>query len=914
MMRPTSRDDFFTWLLAADKRAAHAALEKMVDELHSAKEDTVRRFLEHTGSEDFLWALVRLLGSKTPRVAGNAAYIIGTLAESDYGCHRIVSLAEGHYKEGRQILPDLVNLLTSDDGESVMNAAGTIGTLAETEQGREWLLREPWLHHVLDSATRLLDSSNVWTASNASLILARLTISEEGCNAVLDHVGAHGVLTQLVASLGADEAGKGMNCAFAIGRLCDVERGRTLLLSLPEAGRMLSQLATMLCSSDAGSYKNACFAVSCLAASPQGHERLLTSAVCDRVVTQLAQLLFAADPETGWFAAMTLRTFASRPSGCLKLRAAPKIIESLQEATKSVDIAGEEKRREAREALLLLKCLDKPSPPIVKACSARSVEVSWPAVETRCRFDVTYKLIEGVSNCIYNGADTKFLMEGLTPCSQYVFRLRTCTTGDDSPFSDGASITLDEDVPGEPSNVKVVAATTSQLKIGWDPPEEFCGIIKSYYVYLGGALHESTLELSSIISGLTANTAYDVAVCAATSKGKGPRVCLLASTVPQGAHAPSKPQLMAMGRSEIGVTWNPPEVPLGRINRYDVIMNGKVIYSGTDLYCTARQLQANTEYTFFVSVFTNEGRQDSKAARKKTPKDEYEQQRTPLYLPPPREETKLLPDASVAAAPPLPPKRKKQHRAADAAVPSPGEKPTSAKDRHRRAKSSARVRSTTPSNPPEAAKVQEMHKDHLPVTGTSSKPSSATGSRSNFSDTQAKQGEPWPDPASASLDKHVPTAAARFLETHRMLRQDAPSDVVKLSRSLTRLTVTSFNPDLPPPPAQPVLLQRGVTMFSSRFTPSIGRHGMHSPGLLRPASPNGPASGSVTDVSIIAKIGTQPGSQGRFVPMQFRTQPLNLPNSKRLVNTTCSILMRRAGSCLENDVGALLSCKGNNKQ
>ena len=63
------------------------------------------------------------------RVAGNAAYIIGTLAESELGCYRILSLAKGRHPESRKILSDLTRMLTFDDAESVMNAAGTMGTL-----------------------------------------------------------------------------------------------------------------------------------------------------------------------------------------------------------------------------------------------------------------------------------------------------------------------------------------------------------------------------------------------------------------------------------------------------------------------------------------------------------------------------------------------------------------------------------------------------------------------------------------------------------------------------------------------------------------------------------------------------------------------------------------------------------------
>jgi len=62
-------------------------------------------------------------------VAGNAAYIIGTLAESEFGSMRIIGLTSSENAESKQILPDLTNMLKFNDSESVMNAAGTMGTL-----------------------------------------------------------------------------------------------------------------------------------------------------------------------------------------------------------------------------------------------------------------------------------------------------------------------------------------------------------------------------------------------------------------------------------------------------------------------------------------------------------------------------------------------------------------------------------------------------------------------------------------------------------------------------------------------------------------------------------------------------------------------------------------------------------------
>ena len=58
--------EYFASLICRDDRA-NAALEMLVDDLHAAKDRTIRAFLCHSGSEDFLWGLVRLLGSDNAR-------------------------------------------------------------------------------------------------------------------------------------------------------------------------------------------------------------------------------------------------------------------------------------------------------------------------------------------------------------------------------------------------------------------------------------------------------------------------------------------------------------------------------------------------------------------------------------------------------------------------------------------------------------------------------------------------------------------------------------------------------------------------------------------------------------------------------------------------------------------------------
>lgn len=40
-------------------------------------------------------------------------------------------------------------------------------------------------------------------------------------------------------------------------------------------------------------------------------------------------------------------------------------------------------------------------------------------------------------------------------------------------------------VPTAPINLRVLGCTITQLKIGWDPPEQLNGTLKGYYIFLG---------------------------------------------------------------------------------------------------------------------------------------------------------------------------------------------------------------------------------------------------------------------------------------------------------------------------------------------------------------------------------------------------------------------------------------------
>ena len=63
------RTDYFTFLVNVhDNRKSQAAIELLIDDLHSDKNATLTHLLGHCGSEDILWGIVRLLASSNQRL------------------------------------------------------------------------------------------------------------------------------------------------------------------------------------------------------------------------------------------------------------------------------------------------------------------------------------------------------------------------------------------------------------------------------------------------------------------------------------------------------------------------------------------------------------------------------------------------------------------------------------------------------------------------------------------------------------------------------------------------------------------------------------------------------------------------------------------------------------------------------
>lgn len=179
----------------------------------------------------------------------------------------------------------------------------------------------------------------------------------------------------------------------------------------------------------------------------------------------------------------------------------------------------------------------------------------------------------------------------------------TAENNEKSLLSDPLVVKTDESTPSEPNNLKAINSTTSIIKISWEPPSRMNGIFKGYFVYNGENLVEQTNDLTAIISGLQADNSYDLYVCASTSKGKGEKACLKASTCGLGDILPEKPVFGLIGRREILVRWQPPQVVNGKLTRYELNMNSKCVYSGIASEYQVTMLKPDNEYKFEVICF-----------------------------------------------------------------------------------------------------------------------------------------------------------------------------------------------------------------------------------------------------------------------------------------------------------------------
>lgn len=190
----------------------------------------------------------------------------------------------------------------------------------------------------------------------------------------------------------------------------------------------------------------------------------------------------------------------------------------------------------------------QPTSLIVTETTATSVTLTWDSGNPE---PVSYYIIQYRAKLSENGfqevdgvATTRYSIGGLSPFSEYEFRVMAVNNVGRGPPSITVDTRTSEQAPSSPPiHVQARMLSSSTMLVQWEPPEESNGQIRGYRVYYS-ADHDAPLSAWQIhntddsqlttISGLTTDITYSLRVLGFTSVGDGPPSDVLQIKTQQG--------------------------------------------------------------------------------------------------------------------------------------------------------------------------------------------------------------------------------------------------------------------------------------------------------------------------------------------------------------------------------------------
>ncbi|XP_044301914.1 receptor-type tyrosine-protein phosphatase delta isoform X12 [Varanus komodoensis] len=237
-------------------------------------------------------------------------------------------------------------------------------------------------------------------------------------------------------------------------------------------------------------------------------------------------------------------------------------------------------------AQITVKALPKPpGTPVVTESTATSITLTWDSgnpepvsyyiIQHKPKnSDELYKEIDGV-------ATTRYSVAGLSPYSEYEFRVVAVNNIGRGPPSEPVSTRTSEQAPSSaPRNVQARMLSSTTILVQWEEPEEPNGQIQGYRVYytMDPSQHVNSWLKHNVadshittIGNLVPQKTYSVKVLAFTSVGDGPLSSDIQVITQTGV--PGQPlNFKAEPESETSIllSWTPP--------RSDTISNYDLVY------------------------------------------------------------------------------------------------------------------------------------------------------------------------------------------------------------------------------------------------------------------------------------------------------------------------------------------------
>ncbi|XP_072443350.1 receptor-type tyrosine-protein phosphatase delta isoform X23 [Chiloscyllium punctatum] len=233
-----------------------------------------------------------------------------------------------------------------------------------------------------------------------------------------------------------------------------------------------------------------------------------------------------------------------------------------------------------------VKALPKPpGTPVVTETTATSVTLTWDSgnPEPVAHYIVQHKPkhSDGPFQEIDGVATTRYSVGGLSPYSDYEFRVIAVNNIGQGPPSEPVETRTGEQAPSSPPrSVQARMLSTTTMLIQWEEPEEANGQIRGYRVYYtmdpqqhinNWQKHNVDDSMLTTIANLTPETTYTIRVLAFTSVGDGPHSPEIQVKTQQGV--PSQPNnFKAEPKSDTSImlSWTPP--------RQDTIIRYELYY------------------------------------------------------------------------------------------------------------------------------------------------------------------------------------------------------------------------------------------------------------------------------------------------------------------------------------------------
>ncbi|XP_054428065.1 receptor-type tyrosine-protein phosphatase F isoform X4 [Pteronotus mesoamericanus] len=271
-----------------------------------------------------------------------------------------------------------------------------------------------------------------------------------------------------------------------------------------------------------------------------------------------------------------------------------------------------------------------PKPPIdlvVTETTATSVTLTWDSgnSEPVSYYGIQYRAsgTEGPFQEVDGVATTRYSIGGLSPFSEYTFRVLAVNSIGRGPPSEAVRARTGEQAPSSPPRrVQARMLSASTMLVQWEPPEEPNGLVRGYRVYYtpdsrrplsAWHKHNTDAGLLTTVGSLLPGITYSLRVLAFTAVGDGPPSPTIQVKTQQGVPAqPADFQAEAESDTRIQLSWLLP--PQERIVKYELVywaaedegQQHKVTFDPTSSY-TLEDLKPDTLYRFQLAARSEMG-------------------------------------------------------------------------------------------------------------------------------------------------------------------------------------------------------------------------------------------------------------------------------------------------------------------